>query len=209
MKRLAIFDLDGVLADTAIFHYLAWKTISDKLGFEFTEKHNERLKGVSRGRSLEILLEVGGITGLTEEEKRLMCEEKNELYVSYAKECKELLSGARECLMSLKSRGVKIALGSASKNARLILDSTGVTTLFDSIVDGTRVKNPKPDPEVFLLAAMDLGIYPADCAVFEDAQAGIDAANAAKMTAVAVGMGLTGAAVNVPSVADFDINLLF
>jgi len=184
----ALFDLDGVLVDTAKYHYLAWKRLAEQLGFEFTEADNERLKGVSRTRSLEIVLEVGGIT-LTEEEKLRLAEEKNERYLQYIRRMDEaeLLPGAKEYLHKLRARGIKIALGSASKNAAFILGRVGIARLFDAIVDGTKVSRAKPDPEVFVVGCKELGLEPADCVVFEDAEAGVQAALAAGMRVVGIG----------------------
>ncbi|MDF2988886.1 MAG: pgmB [Eubacterium sp.] len=184
----ALFDLDGVIVDTAKYHYLAWKRLAEELGFEFTEEHNERLKGVSRMRSLEILLEVGGISR-SEEEKLAMAEKKNNWYVEYIKKMDgtEILKGAKEYLLKLRNQGVKIALGSASKNAPMILDNLGITGLFDAIIDGNKVSRAKPDPEVFLLGAEELGLTAADCIVYEDAEAGIEAARRAGMGTVGIG----------------------
>ena len=206
--KMAIFDLDGVIVDTAKYHYIAWKELADKLGFEFTLGHNERLKGVSRMRSLEILLEVGGMQNkFTEDEKEKMATEKNKRYVEYISRLRkdEILPGSKELLLELRSKGIKTGLGSASKNAGQILDSLGITDLFDVVVDGTIATKAKPDPEVFLLAAKALEIDPADCVVFEDAQAGIEAAVKAGMTAVGVGneKNLDGATLYVKDLKDF------
>lgn len=183
----AIFDLDGVIVDTAKYHYLAWKELAERLGFFFSEEHNERLKGVSRMRSLEILLEVGNITA-TEEEKLQMADEKNKRYVDMLAtlDKSELLEGAEEYLKKLKSEGVLISLGSASKNAPIILEKLGIYDLFDAIVDGNNVSKAKPDPEVFLKGAEMLGLNPKDCCVFEDSQAGIEAARAAGCSVIAI-----------------------
>lgn len=184
----AIFDLDGVIVDTAKYHFLAWRSLAQELGFEFTEEHNERLKGVSRMRSLDILLEIGGVSA-TEEEKEEMARAKNERYVDYILRMdeSELLPGAREYLMRLREAGVKTALGSASKNAELILNKLNITELFDAIVDGTKVAKAKPDPEVFLVACRELQLAPEECAVFEDAAAGVEAAKAAGIPVVGIG----------------------
>lgn len=184
----AIFDLDGVIVDTAKYHYLAWKRLADELGFEFKILDNERLKGVSRMRSLEILLEVGGLS-FNEEAKLQLAEKKNNWYVEYicAIDESELLKGARAYLTKLKSEGIKIALGSASKNAPMILKGLKISDLFDSIVDGNKVSNAKPDPEVFLVAAQELGLDPSQCVVYEDAEAGVAAARAAGMRIVGIG----------------------
>ena len=188
--RAAIFDLDGVLVDTAKYHYLAWKQLALSLGFDFPERVNERLKGVSRMQSLDILLETGNLEQrFTPEEKAILAERKNAWYVEYINklEKNEILPGARECLVGFRSLGILTALGSASRNAPVIIARLELKGLFDSIVDGTRTSRAKPDPEVFLLGARDLGVDPAECIVFEDAQAGIDAAKAGGMRAVAVG----------------------
>jgi beta-phosphoglucomutase len=188
--KALIFDLDGVLTDTAKYHYLAWKELAADLGFDFKESDNERLKGVSRMRSLEILLEVGGIEA-TEEEKVKMAESKNTRYVEMLQQLNksELLEGAEDYLKKLKAEGVLISLGSASKNAPLILDKLGITHLFDAIVDGNCVSKAKPDPEVFLKGAEMLGLNPADCVVFEDSQAGIEAARNAGCGVIAIDIG--------------------
>lgn len=184
----AIFDLDGVIVDTAKYHYLAWRRLAAELGFEFTLKDNERLKGVSRMRSLEILLEVGGMNP-GEAEKLVMAEKKNGWYVDYIRKMdeSELLKGARAYILKLKGRGVKIALGSASKNSPMILDNLKISDLFDAIIDGNRVSKAKPDPEVFSMGARELGLAPADCVVFEDAEAGVEAARRAGMKVVGIG----------------------
>jgi beta-phosphoglucomutase len=184
----AIFDLDGVIVDTAKYHYLAWARLAEELGFEFTLKDNERLKGVSRMRSLEILLEIGD-KSLSEAEKGLLAEKKNNWYVDYIRQMdeSELLKGAREYIVSLKSRGVKVALGSASKNAPMILENLNIAGLFDAVIDGNKVSKAKPDPEVFSLGAVELGLEPSDCVVFEDAEAGVEAAKRAGMKVVGIG----------------------
>ncbi|MCQ2448892.1 MAG: beta-phosphoglucomutase [Clostridia bacterium] len=183
----AIFDLDGVIVDTAVYHYAAWKELAAALGFEFTEADNERLKGVSRMRSLEILLSVGNITA-SQEQKEVWAAEKNSRYLKLLENLNEnsLLPGTKPFLQKLRADGVKIALGSASKNAPLILDNLGITDLFDAIVDGNAVSKAKPDPEVFLKGAELLNLDPADCVVFEDAQAGIEAARAAGCGIIAI-----------------------
>lgn len=187
----ALFDLDGVIVDTAKYHYLAWKRLAGELGFDFTERDNERLKGVSRARSLEILLQVGGIAADSAARDRLAAK-KNEWYVESLRtlDSSALLPGARAYLESLRGEGVLVALGSASKNARLILERLGIVRLFDAIIDGTCVSAAKPDPEVFLKGAGALGLSPRECAVFEDSLAGIQAAKAGGMYAIGVGSPL-------------------
>ncbi len=186
--RAAIFDLDGVIVDTAKYHYLAWKRLACDLGFDFSPIDNERLKGVSRTRSLEILLEIGGLT-LDEPAKAQAAIRKNTWYVEYISrmDASEILPGAAEYLQTIRTWGVKTALGSASKNAPLILDRLGIAPLFDVIVDGNKVSRAKPDPEVFLRTSEELSIPPAWCVVFEDAEAGIEAALRAGMGVVGIG----------------------
>ena len=184
-----LFDLDGVLVDTAQYHYLAWKRLAEELGFYFSEAHNERLKGVSRMDSLEILLEVGGINHLSDEEKWAMADKKNHWYVDYISTMTpdEILPGVLEFLHHAKVAGLKIAVCSASKNAGLILERVGITSLFDAVIDGNKISKAKPDPKVFLSGAQELGVPPPRCLVFEDASAGIEAAINAGMRSVGVG----------------------
>jgi len=186
--RAAIFDLDGVIVDTAKYHYLAWKRLANELGFDFTEADNERLKGVSRVRSLEILLEIGGLN-LDDVTKTQIATQKNNWYLDCIShmDSSEILPGVIEYVESIRAKGVKTAIGSASKNTPLILERLGITSLFDAIVDGNKVIKAKPDPEVFLRAAEELNVPPAECVVFEDAEAGIEAALRAGMKTVGVG----------------------
>lgn len=189
MKNPAfIFDLDGVIVDTAKYHYLAWKKLAHELGFEFTEEQNEFFKGVSRKRCLEILLDIGDVVATQEQFDRWMVD-KNEDYLSYIEEmdASEILPDVHKVLDYLKDRKAPMALGSASKNAKPILKKVKLLPYFDAIVDGTDVTKAKPDPEVFLIAAEKMGVKPGNCIVFEDAVAGIKAANAAKMTSIGIG----------------------
>jgi beta-phosphoglucomutase len=183
-----IFDLDGVIVDTAKYHFLAWKNLADDLGFEFTETHNELLKGVSRVRSLEILLEIGNIE-LSETKKQEILISKNQDYLGYINKMgsDEILPGAETLLDNLDNLGIKYVLGSASKNATLILNQVGLLNRFEGIVDGNSVSKAKPDPEVFLIGAQKLNLSPENCVVFEDAIAGIEAANKANMISVGIG----------------------
>lgn len=183
-----IFDLDGVIVDTARYHYLAWQKIANRLGIDFTHEHNELLKGVSRIRSLDIILGIGNVEA-TQEDKDKWLLEKNEDYLTYITHMKEdeILEGVVPVLEYLKNNGQKVALGSASKNARPILEKVGILHFFDAIVDGNDVTNAKPDPEVFLRAAQMLGIPAERSIVFEDAVAGIQAANAAGMVSIGIG----------------------
>jgi beta-phosphoglucomutase len=188
MLKACLFDLDGVLVDTAKYHYLAWREIAKELGFVFTEDDNEKLKGVSRMRSLEILLGVGGIS-LEAESKTLLAEKKNALYLQHVLKMRpgEVLPGAREFLDDCRNHKLGIGLGSASKNATTLLDLLQLTPLFDVIIDGNKVTKAKPNPEVFLTGARELGVPPQNCVVFEDAEAGIEAALAARMFSVGIG----------------------
>lgn len=182
-----IFDLDGVLVDTAIFHYQAWKQLAKQFDFDFTEVENEQLKGVSRVDSLNLILKWANkeVSAL---EKEQLASLKNTWYLELVENMKDgdVLSGTIDLLTYLKTTDKKIALGSASKNAIRILEKTGILHYFDAIVDGNAVRNSKPDPEVFLKAAAAVSVAPAACVVLEDAQAGIEAARAANMQVVAV-----------------------
>lgn len=186
--KACIFDLDGVIVDTAKYHFIAWKELAAELGFEFTEEHNERLKGVSRMTSLEILLEVGEVS-LPEDQKLKLAEQKNQCYVSYIEKMTpgEILPGVVEFLTELKKAGIKTAIGSASKNAPLILSRLNLNKHFDAIVDGNKVSKAKPDPEVFLKGAEAVNAEPATCVVFEDAAAGVEAALNGGMKCVGIG----------------------
>ncbi len=184
-----IFDLDGVLVFTDRFHYQAWKKMADRIGVYFDEQINNRLRGVSRAESLEIILERWEGEPLSREEKEALMEEKNNSY-------RELLAtmtpadvadDVRRTLDVLKKRGHKLAIGSSSKNTKFILQQVGLTDVFDAISDGTNISRSKPDPEVFIKAAQFLGEEPDNCIVVEDAFAGIDAAKAAGMTGVGIG----------------------
>ncbi|RTY92889.1 beta-phosphoglucomutase [Flavobacterium sp. RSP46] len=187
-----IFDLDGVIVDTAKYHYLAWQKIANELNIEFTLEHNELLKGVSRVRSLDIILELGKVTA-SQEDKDQWLVQKNEEYLSYLVDMNEseILPGVFEILKFLKQNSQPIALGSASKNARPILEKTGLLSYFDAVVDGNDVTNAKPDPEVFLMAAKLLKIKPEDSIVFEDSVAGVQAANIGNMTSIGIGEATT------------------
>ena len=183
-----IFDLDGVIVDTAKYHFLAWKDLADQLGFEFTEAHNELLKGVSRVRSLEILLDIGQVA-LSDEKKQKYLISKNTHYLEYINKMgtEEILPGVIELLDTLDNLGIKYVLGSASKNAPLILKQVNLFERFAGIVDGNSVSKAKPDPEVFLIGAKKLNLKPEQCVVFEDAIAGVEAANKANMISIGIG----------------------
>ncbi|MDR5590678.1 beta-phosphoglucomutase [Christiangramia sp. SM2212] len=183
-----IFDLDGVIVDTAKFHFLAWRKLANDLGFDFTEEQNEQLKGVSRVESLKKILKWGNME-LSEEEFNRQMALKNENYLSYVEEMDdaEILPGVPKVLNYLIENKIPFALGSASKNARTILKKIDLYEKFDAIVDGTDVSKAKPDPEVFLIAAEKLNAEPHNCVVFEDSVAGVQAANIGKMTSIGIG----------------------
>jgi beta-phosphoglucomutase len=187
-KKGFIFDLDGVIVDTAKYHFLAWKKIANGLGIDFTLEHNELLKGVSRVRSLDIILELGKVKA-SQEDKDKWLVQKNEDYLSYLVGMNEteILPGVMQVLKFLKANNQSIALGSASKNAKPILEKTGTLAFFDVVVDGNDVANAKPDPEVFLQAARLLNVAYEDAIVFEDSVAGVQAANIAKMLSIGIG----------------------
>jgi beta-phosphoglucomutase len=194
--KACIFDLDGVIVDTAVYHYKAWKRLANELGFDFTEEDNEKLKGVSRVRSLDLILQWGGVTK-TEAEKEELATRKNDWYVEMINHMTpaEILPGAKEFLETCRAAGIKTALGSASKNSMTILNKIDMVGLFDAVIDGNKVSNPKPDPEVFLKGAEALTTSPADCVVFEDAIAGVEAALNGCIKVVGIGSPkvLTGA----------------
>ncbi|MBW1294468.1 beta-phosphoglucomutase [Aquimarina litoralis] len=187
-KKAFIFDLDGVIVDTAKYHFLAWQNLANTLGISFSEEQNEQLKGVSRIRSLEKILEWGNKT-ISEEEFTTLMAKKNEEYLNYIEtmDTSEILPDVPRVLEYLLTEDQAIALGSASKNARVILDKVLLKEKFHAIVDGTDVTKAKPDPEVFLIGAQKLGVAPKDCVVFEDSVAGIQAANIANMISIGIG----------------------
>ena len=183
-----IFDLDGVIVDTAVYHYQAWNRLANELGFSLSHEDNEELKGVSRMDSLEIILAKGGVS-LSQERKVELAARKNEWYVEAISGMgrDDLLPGVRPFVNMLRALGFKTAVASASKNARAVLRSTELFDAFDAIVDGTNVTRAKPDPEIFLKAAAGCGVAPENCVVFEDARSGIEGALAAGMTAIGIG----------------------
>lgn len=184
-----IFDLDGVICHTDHYHYLAWKQLADKLGIYFDETINNRLRGVSRMDSLAIILERRTGSPLSEEEKVILANEKNEIYKELLKQMstKDLSSEVKETLEQLRAGGLLLAIGSSSRNARFILGQIGLGDYFDAISDGNNITKSKPHPEVFLMAAEYLKRKPEECLVVEDAKAGIDAAVAAGMDSAAIG----------------------
>jgi beta-phosphoglucomutase len=183
-----ILDLDGVIVDTAKYHFLAWRKLANALGFDFTEHQNESLKGISRAESLDIILAWGNVE-LTHAEKEEWLKTKNNWYLEHVLKMNEeaILPGAKEFITIVKNAGFKIALGSASKNAVSILEKVGLLNQFDAIVDGTKTTKSKPDPQVFTMCADELGIAYKNCVVFEDAEAGIEAALSAGMAPIGIG----------------------
>lgn len=187
-KKAFIFDLDGVIVDTAKFHFLAWKKLADSLNINFTHEINEQLKGVSRVRSLEIILSQGNVQA-SQEDKNNWLVQKNEDYLAFVNKMdkSEILPRVEEVLQFLKANNQYVVLGSASKNARPILEKVNILHYFDALVDGNDVTNAKPDPEVFLQGANQVHVAYRDAIVFEDSVAGIQAANLAGMTSVGIG----------------------
>lgn len=186
--KACLFDLDGVLVDTAVYHYQAWKRLANTLGFDFTLQQNEQLKGISRIDSLSKILAWGNISKTGDEQLELATL-KNSWYVEMITKMtpNEVLAGTVEFLTALKNGGYKLALGSASKNSALILERTNLSHFFLEIVDGNKVTKSKPDPEVFIKGAQLLNVPPKQCVVFEDALAGIEAAKAGGMKAIGIG----------------------
>jgi beta-phosphoglucomutase len=184
--KAVIFDLDGVITDTSEYHYRAWKRLADEEGIPFNRDDNDKLRGVSRSECLKILLNGKQVSA---EQFQEMMDRKNEYYVELLRQMtsENILSGAKEIVLEIKKRGIKTAIASVSKNTRTVLKGTGIENLFDIVVDGYSVKNTKPAPDIFLFAAKELGVKPKDCAVVEDAEAGIDAALAGNMLPIGIG----------------------
>jgi len=203
-----LFDLDGVIVDTAVFHYIAWRRMANTLGFDISEAFNETLKGVSRMDSLNLILAEGGVT-LPEETKLELAARKNDWYLELVSQMTpaDILPGVTDFFRELKVTGIRTALGSVSKNAKLILARIGMLDQFDAIIDGTKISKGKPDPEVFLKGAEELGVSPAECVVFEDAVAGIEAARRAGMRTVGIGSPdvLTDATLVVPNLTGLSV----
>ena len=190
--KAVIFDLDGVICFTDKLHYKAWKTVADEQGIYFDEKINDRLRGVSRMASLDIILERAG-RAYSLDEKKEIAEKKNSIYVSLLDTMNEndLDDGVKEALDTLRERGTLLAIGSSSKNTKKILEKLGLKDYFDAVSDGTNITRSKPDPEVFLKAAQMLGVEPEDAIVVEDALSGIDAALAGGFKCVGIGEAAT------------------
>lgn len=188
-----IFDLDGVITDTAHLHFLAWKALGDSLGVEITLELNEGLKGLGRQETLTLILKEAGLYDkYTETERQALADRKNRTYVASLENLtpQDLLPGIGDCLKDLKKRGIKIGLASSSQNAGLIIKKLGLETYFEAMVDPRNLSKGKPDPEIYLKAAAALGLSPAKCAGVEDARAGLEAIRAAGMTAIALGQSL-------------------
>jgi beta-phosphoglucomutase len=200
-----LFDMDGVIVDSAIHHFVAWKRLADGLSIPFTEEDNHALKGLSRVDSLEHILRLGHLI-LDETTKLKLMAQKNAWYLELIRgmRAKDILPGARELIEELVAADIRVGLGSSSRNAQLILDNVGLTPLFDAVVDGNHITLSKPDPEVFLKGSQALGLDPVDVVVFEDAASGVQAALAGGFFAVGVGSEeqLGAANVVVPSMAD-------
>ncbi len=213
MYRGLIFDLDGVITDTAKYHFEAWKMLADSLGYHFTREDNERLKGVSRMKSLEIILEINGaLDAFTGAEKEVLCKKKNDYYVSLIGKITpdDILPGIAPLMKAAKEKGMKLAVASVSKNAPAVLASLGVAGEFDYVADAAKVTKSKPDPEIFTVCAEALGIDPAECIGIEDAQAGIEAIHAAGMRSVGINVTVTSLSPDIvlASTAELDLDLI-
>ena len=211
MLKACIFDLDGVVVDTAKYHFLAWKRLANEFGFDFDEHLNEKLKGVSRKESLELILKWANVT-ISESDKLESAKRKNEWYIEFVSKMTndEILPGVVAFLDELKSNDIRIALGSASRNSMMCLEQIGLINYFDVIVDGNKVETAKPNPEVFLRGAFELNLKPFECVVFEDAQVGIEAANAGGFFSIGVGdaLVLKDASVVIKTFENFTLNKL-
>lgn len=188
MIKGCIFDLDGVIVDTAHYHFLAWKRLANELGYNFTKLENEKLKGVSRMESLEIILDLAGIS-LNQEHREILTDKKNIWFNDYIEQMtpNEIFPGVKDLICELKRCGLKVGLASSSKNATKVLRVLQMENEFDTVVDGTMINRTKPDPEIFLIAAKNLGLEPSACVVIEDAEAGVEAAVAAGMKCIGIG----------------------
>ncbi len=183
-----LFDLDGVIVDTAIYHYQAWRRLANELGFDLSEEFNETLKGVSRMESLDLILAHGGLT-LPDEKKTELAAQKNGWYLDLVSRMTsdDILPGVPTFFSQVRKAGLQTALGSVSKNAPMILERIGMSNAFDAIIDGTKISKGKPDPEVFTKGAIELEVSPDECVVFEDAVAGVEAGKRATMFVVGLG----------------------
>jgi beta-phosphoglucomutase len=186
-----IFDLDGVIVDTALYHFLAWKRLANELGYDLTEEENERLKGVSRMQSLEIVLDLAGVA-VSEEQKAVLANKKNSWFIEYIERMTpdEIFPGVIDLIHKLKSEGIRVGLASSSKNAKTVIRLLDIQDKFEAIVDGSMITHTKPDPEIFLKTAKQLHLEPQTCVVIEDAEAGVEAALSAGMKCIGVGSPL-------------------
>lgn len=204
-----IFDLDGVIVDTAHYHFKAWQRLAHSLDIDFTETENQQLKGLSRRKSLQSILDMGQ-QSVSEEQFQQLMDRKNSWYQEYIADLspREILEGIPSFLDELEQKGIKMAIGSSSKNAKRILKALKLTHRFGAIIAGASVKKTKPDPEVFLNGAEELGVSPQYCIVFEDAASGVEAANRAGMTSVGVGREdyLSEADVVIPSFKNMSLD---
>ncbi|EAD5257423.1 beta-phosphoglucomutase [Listeria monocytogenes] len=206
-----VFDLDGVITDTAHYHYLAWKKTAESIGIEFDEAFNENLKGVSRIDSLLLILKKDGRENdFTEEQIEALAADKNEFYVSLLEEITpaDILPGIKELIVDLKKQNLKCAIASVSKNARTVLSALEMEQEFDYIVDAAKITKSKPDPEIFVEACRGLGLETSEVVGIEDAQAGIEAINVAGIVSVGVGSGLRDADMTVKSTGLLDLRIL-
>ncbi|MEF3401172.1 beta-phosphoglucomutase [Listeria monocytogenes] len=206
-----VFDLDGVITDTAHYHYLAWKKTAESIGIEFDEAFNENLKGVSRIDSLLLILRKDGRENdFTEEQIEALAADKNDFYVSLLKEITpaDVLPGIKELIVDLKKQNLKCAIASVSKNARTVLSALEMEQEFDYIVDAAKITKSKPDPEILVEACRGLGLETSEVVGIEDAQAGIEAINAAGIVSVGVGSGLRDADMTVKSTGLLDLRIL-
>lgn len=211
--KAIIFDLDGVLTDTAKYHYLAWKKLADELGLQFDESINESLKGVSRTNSFEIILEENNKSNnYTDKEKEILANKKNDYYKDMIEQLtpNDILEGIVRFITEARNNGVKCAVASISKNAPRVLKLLNISNMFDYIADAALVKKPKPDPEIFLTCAYALGCKPDECVGIEDAQAGIEAIRSAGMKSVGINVNVTSVAPDIPlkSTAELDFKVL-
>jgi beta-phosphoglucomutase len=210
--KAVIFDLDGVIVDTAHYHYLAWKKLANELGIELSLQDNEQLKGISRMKSLEIILQLGGVALPSQYEMEKLANKKNTWFVDFIERMapEEIFPGVKPLIGKMRAMGLKIGLASSSKNAKMVLDLLHIPALFDVVVDGNMVTHSKPDPEIFLLAATRLGVSTSDCLVFEDAEAGVEAALKAGMKCVGIGSAdqLGKADLIISRTGDFHLEML-
>ncbi|MBC1471010.1 beta-phosphoglucomutase [Listeria seeligeri] len=206
-----LFDLDGVITDTAHYHYLAWKKTAESIGIEFDEAFNEKLKGVSRMDSLLLILKKDNRENdFTQAEIEALAADKNEFYVSLLQEITpaDVLPGIKELIAALKKQNLKCAIASVSKNARTVLRALEMEQQFDYIVDASKITKSKPNPEIFIEAARGLDLKPSEVIGIEDAQAGIEAINAAGIISVGVGSGLRDAEMTVKNTSLLDLRIL-